>query len=211
MGEQDYKEIPEKTFEDVIETLASSKQGPITQSDLEKDVEAVFNSLPKLDRNKLRKEIDEMEYEVPQMPTTFDINKGLSITQSYKDRLTEILTLATREHRVRKRYMEMLVLANSVTSKQSSADKREGEAMLKYSVWAIQLEASEIFVKEVEQILANIKSASDAISRQGSMIQSQISLGEYVHRKHANVQSKNSEAEEKPDYHSGTSKIDIDW
>lgn len=210
MGEKDFKEIPEETFEDVIEKLASTKKGPISQTDLEADVEAIFNSIPKMDRNKIRKEIADFVYEVPQTPTTFDINAGMSITQGYKDRLTEIITQASREYRVRKRYMDMLTLANSVTSKQSSADKREGEAVLKYSVWFIQLEAAETFVKEVEYILANVKSASESVSRQGSMIQSQISLGEY--RKRVKGDNANfNDAEEAPDYHSNTPKIDIEW
>ena len=83
-----------------------------------------------------------------------------------------------REYRVRKRCLEMLFDAVNLISKASSADKRKGEATMRYPIMVLQLESSEIFMKEIEGLLGNMKSTSDAISRQASVINMQVQLGE---------------------------------
>ena len=211
MSNNDILIQPETDFENSIDDISSKYNGTCNITDLEKMVEEMLQTLPKLKRNELRKEMEEMEVPTSQAPTTFDINRGLSISQGYKDRLTEIHTMATREYKLRKRCVEMLFDANNIVSKASSADKRKGEATMKYPMMLIQMEASETFMKEVEQVLANIKSASDTISRQGSMIQSQIQLGEYRKKNPEDFNNLGNGAEEVKDYHSGAPKINIDW
>ena len=202
------KEQAKGTLEEVTDNMQMPSSGVCTMSDLELMVNQIINTLPKLDRIKIRQEMENMHVETYDAPTTFDINKGLSTAQAYKDRLTEIYTLALNEYRTRKRCVEMLFDANNLVSKASSSDKRKGEATMKYPIMLFQLEGAETFVKEIEQVMANIKSVSDSISRQGSMIQSQISLGEYVKRA---GKIGDNEAEEKLDYHSQVPKVNMDW
>lgn len=199
-------------FEEVIESVSNQNQNQslCTMEELEKMVNDMIATLPKLNRNEIRIEMNKMRVPTYEAPTTFDINKGLAVSQAYKDRLTEIFTLAQREYRLRKRCVEMLFDATNLISKASSSDKRKGEATMKYPMMIIQLEACETFMKEIEQILANIKSAADAISRQGSIIQSQIQLGEY-RKKNPEDFNNMGQAEEGNDYHSGAPRINVDW
>lgn len=209
-------EQPATDFEEVLDSISSQPQNQdmCSMQDLEKMVDQMIKSLPKLDRIKVRNEMQNMIVPTFETPTTFDINKGLSVAQAYKDRLTEIYNLAMREYKLRKRCMEMLFDAVNLVSKASSADKRKGEATMKYPIFVLQLEGCETFVKEIEQILNNIKSASESISRQGSMIQTQVQLGEYRKRIPGGVGSPDgpnqSEAEEM-DYHSGAKKLNMSW
>lgn len=205
--EFDIVQEPQVNFEDTIESIPDTTSCNTLQ-DLEKLVNQILGSLPKLNRMKLRKEMEGMNVQMYEAPTTFDINKGLAIAQAYKDRLSEIYNLAYEEYRVRKRCCEMLLDTVQVLSKQSSADKRKGEATMKYPMLLIQLDAAETFLKEVEQINNNIKSCADSISRQGSIISAQISLGEYTKR--AGKINEN-DAEEKLDYHSNVPKVNMEW
>jgi hypothetical protein len=212
MADQDIKTLPVTDFEEKLAEVTSVYEGKkdCTVSDLEDIAKAMLSTLPRLDRDKIRKEMQAMHVPTFQSPTTFDINKGLSIGQGYKDRLSEILSMATRECNLRKRVVDMLIEANNVVSKQSSADKRKGEATMRWPIAMLQLEAAETFVEEVSHILTNIKAATEAISRQGSIIQSQIQLGEYRKKLPADFKNMN-DAEEKPDYHSGAPKINLEW
>ena len=149
-----------------------------TQKDIEQIVNERLASLPKLDRNKLRNEMQQMHVEIYTDPTTFNINEGLAQAQAYRERLAGILTLAEREYNTRSKMLDMLIMTNNVASKASSADKRKGEALMKYPMQFIHLEAAETFRDEVKTYLTNMQSTSESISRQVSVLQAQIALGE---------------------------------
>lgn len=209
---EDFLNQPTQEFEEVLVEVSSKYNGPCNIQDLEDMVNNMLATLPRINRDKLRKEINNMEVPMFETPTTFDINNGLAKAQGYKDRLTEIYMIAQRDYKLRKRCVEMLFDAFNVVSKASSFDKRKGEATMKYPVLLLQLEASESFLEEVQQYLNNLKSASDSISRQGSLIQSQITLGEYRKRGPEVPVNKGSEAEDW-DYHSDSKKLKnaLDW
>lgn len=191
-----------------IDTEYGNKNCSVT--DIEIIVGRIIGSLPNINRSELRKEMSNTQIEKYPTPTTFDINKGLAMVHGYKSRLTEIMNVAKNEAIIRKRVIDMLTDVNNAMSTKTSVDKRRGEAVMKYTVLTLQLQAAEAFYSEVEMIFNNIKSAGDLISRQGSIIQSQIALGEY--RKKTGEDFKNfGEADEKPDYHSGAPKIDMSW
>ncbi len=168
--------MPNNSFESYIEQIPAGTAS--TLQDLEKVVNGILATVPKLDRDALRCEMGEMVVEMSKNPTTFDINEGLAKSQAYRDRLSEILFMAQNEYKIRKRCMEMLFDAVNLISKASSADKRRGEAVMRYPMMIIQTEAADIFVKEVEQMCANMRSTSESISRQVSVMQIQLQLGE---------------------------------
>lgn len=208
---KDIRKKASDSFEETLDNISEEYEDQqCTMEELEQIVKSMLNTLPKLDRDKLRKEMEDMQVETHKNPTTFDINEGMSLTQGYKDRLTEIYNVASREYKLRKRTTEMLVSANMVISRGKSKDKREGEAVMKYPVHMLNLEASEIFLDEVNQILNNIKSVGDSISRQGSMLQMQLQIGEYRKISNGRRQQSTSEAEEIEgnDYKSGTKKLE---
>lgn len=177
MKKDDIIKQSELTPEDVIASFVP-QNGLHQLSDVERMVNQLLSSLPKINKNAWREEMEQMIVPIQENPTTYDINEGLSKTQGYKDRLSEMLLYAQREYRLRKRCLEMLFDAVNLISKASSADKRRGEASMRYPTMLLQVENSEIFLKEIESIYNNIKSSSDAISRQASVIGMQISLGE---------------------------------
>jgi len=214
---EDFLNQPAQEFEEVLVEVSSKYSGPCSIQDLEDIVNNMLATLPRINRDKLRKEINDMEVPMFETPTTFDINNGLAKAQGYKDRLTEIYMIAQRDYKLRKRCVEMLFDAFNVVSKASSFDKRKGEATMKYPVLLLQLEASESFLDEVQQYMNNLKSASDSISRQGSLIQTQVSLGEYRKRGTSGFNNespinKSSDAEDW-DYHTDSKKLktNLDW
>ena len=193
-----FKSIPEISFE---ETIESYKGNNVSMADIENISNNIIKSLPVLDRNKLREEMQNMIVNIPEAPTTFDINQGLALSQAYRDRLTEIYVDIMKEVKIRKRCLEMLFDANNLISKASSADKRKGEATLKYPMQILQLESADAFLKEVEQVLNNMKSTFDTFSRAGSILALQVQLGEYKgngNKKFDNFESDAEEIEKEP-------------
>lgn len=204
--EGDIQQDSEKGFEEVADSMAD--QGNFsTMQELEKVVDSIIATLPKLNRRKLRAEIETFQVALSQTPTTHDINEGLALAQGYKDRLSEIYMMALREQKTRSRCVDLLFDANNVISKGKSADVRRGEATMKYPMHLIQLEGAETFLKEVEHILQNVKSAHEAISRQASVMQIQLQLGE-VRKAPTKEYSTNSLAEEA---RSKNGPQELDW
>ena len=170
---------PDKNFEDTLEAIPVKQSGTLsTIVDIENMANMLISSLPKLNHEALREEMANMVIPVSKNPTTFDINEGLALAQGYRDRLSEILNLAQTEFKIKKKCLDMLFDAVNLISKASSADKRRGEATMRYPVLIMQVETSEIFMKEVESIYNNVKTTFDSISRQASVISMQITLGE---------------------------------
>lgn len=177
MKETDILENPQQSVDDVIATMIPSN-GLHQLTEIEKMTNNLITSLPRINRNAWRIEMENMVVPVRENPTTFDINEGLALAQGYRDRLSEMLLYAQREYKIRKKCLDMLIDAVNLISKASSADKRKGEATLRYPVMVMQVESAEIFMKEVEFIYSNIKSTTDSISRQASVMSMQIALGE---------------------------------
>ena len=171
--------ILDNDFDSALEELNNkpSKQEYST-SDLEGIANSILGTIPKLERNAYRREMLNMQVKVSENPTTFELNEGLARVQGYKSRLVEIFNLANIEYRLRKRTLEMLFDAQSVLSKASNTEKRRGEATMKYPLLVLNLEAAEIFVDEVEQIMTNMKSTGEIISRQIAVISMQLQIGD---------------------------------
>ena len=158
--------------------------GNCTYEDLEDMAEQMIASLPKLNRTKLQEEMQTLHVAVFTDPTTAQINVGLALVQGYKERLAGIFVLAMREVQMRTKAFELLQNAGITVSKQSSADKRKGEALMRYPQQFILLESAKIFADEVEMFMNNMKATGETISRQVSVLQLQLSIGE-IHRKPA--------------------------
>lgn len=205
MKENDIVQQSQITPDDVLASFIP-QNGLHQLADVENMVNKLLTSLPKINRSAWRQEMEEMVVDMKENPTTYDINQGLALAQGYRDRLSEMLLYAQREFKLRKRCLEMLFDAINLISKASSADKRRGEASMRYPVMVLQVESAEIFIKEIEMIYNNIKSTADSISRQASVISMQITLGE---RRQGNTTGKDvvpqSNAEEI------TSKKELTW
>ena len=175
----DIKQSPLVDYETQLDNLDNKYgNGKCTQADIEDMANDMLASIPILNRNQLRIEMSNMHVDIYTDPTTFNINEGLAKAQAYRERLAGILALADREFNLRAKVFEMLMMAHNVVSKASSADKRKGEAIGKYATQYIHLEAAETFRNEVKTYLDNMRATSETISRQASVIQAQIALGE---------------------------------
>lgn len=168
------------SYEDTINNFNKSN---VTVEEIEKLVEQTVKGLPVMDRAALRKEMLQMTVSVSENPTTFDINEGLAKSQAYRDRLSQIYSEALIDQKIRKRCLDMLFDVTNIVSKASSADKRKGEATLKYPMQILQFEISDAFLKEVEQVKINMENNFNTFSRQGSILQLQVQLGEYKSNK----------------------------
>src|SRR5574344_2746318 len=115
------------------------------------------------------------------------------------------MNVVEHEYLVRKRVNDMLFDANQAVSKQSSADKRKGEATIRYPMLLLQFETINSFRSEVTNIMNNLRSVGDTVSRQASIISMQISLGEY--RKKMPNELNGNDIEEHKDYKSGVSEL----
>lgn len=179
LKETDILEQTTETTDDVIDTLTKNQSSTsCSLTDIENMVQSLLASLPRLNRRSLRYEMSEMVVPMEKNPSTYGINEGLALSQGYRDRLSEILSYANAEFKLRKKCMEMLFDAINLISKASSADKRKGEAVMKYPGMVLQVESSEIFMKEVESIFNNMRATTDSISRQVSVMSIQVTLGE---------------------------------
>jgi len=176
-------------------------------ADVEQIARTTLKALPKINFGKLRDEMDRMNVQVFENPTTFQLTEAMAQVQGYKNRLAEISTLVEHEYITRKRVNDILFDANQAISKQSSADKRKGEATLRYPTLLLQFSIIESFRIEVNNIINNMRSIGDTISRQATIMQMQITLGEY--RKKAPDELKNhGEGEDGVDYKSGAPELD---
>lgn len=197
----------EKNYEEVLDDLNDAYgDKDCTFDDVETIAKTVFGTLPIINYSSIRKEIDEMHVDTYPAPTTFQINEGLYKVQGYKERLSEITDIVEHEYSVRKRAVEMLFEANQAVSKQSSADKRKGEATIRYPILLLKLESITAFKQEISNCMNNIRSAGDTISRQASVISMQIALGEYRKKMPGEFKQGNN-AEENMDYKSGAPDV----
>ena len=175
-------------------------------SDVEVIGKTILATLPKINMNKLRNEMANMHVETFENPTTFQLAEAMAKVQEYKNRLSEIMNVVEHEYMVRKRVNDMLFDANQAVSKQSSADKRKGEATIRYPMLLLQFETINSFRSEVTNVMNNIRAIGDTVSRQASIISMQISLGEYRKKMPTEMINRGS-IEEGQDYKSGVSEI----
>lgn len=190
----DIKQSPSADYETQLSKLDNKYgKGRCTQNDIEEMANDMLASIPILDRDKLRIEMNNMHVDIYIEPTTFNINEGLAKAQAYRERLSGILALADREFNLRTKVFDMLMMAHNVVSKASSADKRKGEAVTKYATQYMHLGAAETFRNEVKTYLDNMRATSETISRQASVIQAQITLGEIRRKDDINTNFINSE------------------
>ena len=196
MNPNDFLEIPQLSVDEVINTIQANDVKSLAE--VEAIAEQILSGLPKINREAWRNEMSNMKVKICENPTTFDINEGLAKCQGYRERLGEMLIYAQQEYKMRKRCLEMLFDAVSTISKASSADKRKAEASVRYPIMVLQVEVADIFCKEIEYIAANMKSTTESISRQGSVMSMQIQLGERRHgSSHATILSQSqSQVEE---------------
>lgn len=86
--------------------------------------------------------------------------------QGYKDRAVEIVHVLTENYLVHKRVVEVLTKGWPMFSMEKSAEKREGEALLKMSGFLMAATDAEVAYRHAMGVLKNLESQMDSVSRQ---------------------------------------------
>lgn len=137
---------------------------------------AMYASLPELDYDSLYEEISELNVGSEPTPTLQLINLKLQRVQASKDRLSSICEDVIRCHTFKKRAVNILSDSWNRFATGSSADKRKADSSYRMSEFQIDLAQLEALNNVCEHIGKNLDSQHNAISRQITIIQSQLKM-----------------------------------
>jgi len=137
-------------------------------------------ALPSLDYDELYVELSQLNVKVSDDPTLTGLSKELQRIQAAKDRAVEIVKDSVQNFLVRKRIAEVLQRGWLRFSEAGSVDKREGEAMLKLSQFTESAAEAESFYRAALQILKNLDSQHEIVSRRISCYNLAIKLRDLV-------------------------------
>lgn len=130
--------------------------------------DAMSNKLSRLkamDYDKLYAELSELNVKISSDPTLSGLSKELQRIQSAKDRVAEIVKDSVQNYLVRDRIATVLTKGWVRFSNAKSSDMREAEAQLKLSQFIESAAEAEAFYKGSLQILKNLDSQHEIVSR----------------------------------------------
>ena len=137
---------------------------------------AMYSTLPEMDYDAIHKEISELNVDSSPTPTLQLINLKLQRVQASKDRLAEIYQEVIRCYTFKKRAVNVLSESWNKFAEGSSADKRKSDSAFRLSEFHADLAQVESLYNVCEHILRNLDSQSNSISRQITIIQSQLKM-----------------------------------
>jgi len=119
----------------------------------------------------LHRELQSMQGPVEFIFSPDALAQEMARVQGYKDRAVEILGKLAESHIIQKHVVEVLTKGWTRFSEQKSAEKREGEAMLKLSQFSMSAADAEYEYKHAMGIVKNLESQLESLSRQIACIQ----------------------------------------
>ena len=175
----DDKEIvnkPEpKPIDIPVNTLKSDKEGivpallgdnyPDEYMSVVKRIQAEYKKLPRLNYEDIYTELAELNVKSNPTPTPQSISDELQRVQAAKDRLSEIFLSVHKNFSFKKRAVDILQEAWAQFADDKSADKRTGDATFRISGFLSDLGSTEGLLKACFQILKNLDSAHERLSR----------------------------------------------
>lgn len=148
-------------------------------------------NIPPINFKKLEKELQMMHVKVDEnhIMSLDEFNLKIQQIQSLRNRISKIRSIAIRDYILRKRVIKLLEECLLKQSSEKSSDKRMGEIQLHMADMEYRFAMSEMFFKDIEQIVENIACAHEALSRQITCLQErnrEISRGSepYAESKH---------------------------
>lgn len=136
----------------------------------------LYKQLPKLDYNAIHAELASLNADSGPTPTLQLINLKLQKIQAYKDRLEEIHNKVVRAYYFKKRAVSVMTEAWGNFADGTSADKRKAEAAFRLSDFHADFAQTEALYYVCENVLKNLDSQSMTVSRQITVIQSQLKM-----------------------------------
>jgi len=124
-----------------------------------------------VDYRSLRAELRRMQGPVQFIFNPEALAKEMARVQGYKDRAVEILGLLTENHVVHKHVVDTLTKGWARLSTEKSAERREGDAILKMSQFSAAASDAEYNYRYALGVVKNMESQLEGLSRQIACVQ----------------------------------------
>jgi len=118
-----------------------------------------------------RKELKALNYTCENIFDPSALARELSTIQGYKDRAVELVHALTSNYLTLKRIAEVLTKSWPKYSIEKSAEKREGESLMKMSQFIMAANDADICYRYALSVMKNLESQMDSVSRQISCTQ----------------------------------------
>ncbi|GAF81119.1 unnamed protein product, partial [marine sediment metagenome] len=125
----------------------------------------IYRRLPKIIYDDVHKEVSQLNVDSSPTPTLQLINLKLQKIQANKDRLAEIYQDVIRCYTFKKRAVSILTDSWSQFADGKSADKRKSDSAFRLGSFGMDLAELEALYNVCENVLRNLDSRSNAISR----------------------------------------------
>ena len=138
-------------------------------ADFDRICHTMSNKLVALGNNDydvIRKELHQLSAPLSDSPNPDVLSKDLSRIQAFRDRAVEIVRVLTNIYLTHKRVVEILTHGWPKYSIEKSAEKREGEALLKFSNFIMAASDAEAIYRHALGVMKNLESQQENVSRQ---------------------------------------------
>jgi len=125
-----------------------------------------IKSLGEVDYDYYKRELKGLQRPLSNIFNPEDLAKDLAQVQAFKDRAVEIVGILTENYLTHKRVVDILTKGWPKLSTEKSAEKREGEALLKMSNFIMEANDADIAYRHAMGVMQNLQSQMDNVSRQ---------------------------------------------
>lgn len=145
-------------------------------------IHSVMKSLPDLDYDALHTELRDSDYlhiPISADPSLDELSAAAVKVQSAKDRVSQIMLDAERNSKIMKHYSKAIYAAWIRLSGDGSQDRRESDATTRTWDFAGEAAEADALYGACRSVLDNLKDKWDTISRNVSIIELRLKLGEW--------------------------------
>ena len=146
------------------------------------NIHKAMASLPNLNYDELHTELRESDYlhiPISADPSLDELSAAALKVQTAKDRVGQILLDAERNYKILKHYSKAIYIAWIRLSGDASQDRRESYATTRTWDFAGEAAQAETLYSASRAVLDNLKDKWDTISRNVSIIELRLKLGEF--------------------------------
>jgi hypothetical protein len=172
---KDSKELQEFLDEDPLPQLNGSDY-PQEFLDCVTQIQNNYKKLPRLNYQAIYEELGGLSVTISQSPTLATISSEMEKIQSYKDRVSEILTRVDRCFRIKDRAVDILSDGWLKFTDEKNADKRKGDAAYRISQFQMDLAETDALLRTCNHIATNLESIHETLSRRITVMSLQLKL-----------------------------------
>jgi len=138
-----------------------------------------YKLIPKLDYDKIDKEISELSVKSCPTPTLQVLSDEIQKVQGAKDRLSEIFVDVIKVYNYKKRAVDILHDSWGKFTSEKNAEGRKGDAAFRLSNFELDLAKTEAVLKSITHIFRNLDSQHDGLSRRITICQLTMKLHDF--------------------------------